>query len=192
MSTCDKRVGGARRQDPGAGAGAWALPGQPAPTCRFQGDQSEKRCQRADAPRGPAATHSPASLRLARDRRAFTVPCNGEPRRRGSVVCDTKDHLLVRSAILCADPTLWAQSEAGAATPVSAPDMTRPHHHHDFSAAVEEGPPIWPTSYTSCTCSRQGSEKFTGTEATMNKNTRVPGIPAFDPLGEAGVKGERA
>ncbi|KAI4530770.1 hypothetical protein MG293_018628 [Ovis ammon polii] len=66
MSTCDKRVGGARRQDPGAGAGAWALPGQPAPTCRFQGDQSEKRCQRADAPRGPAATHSPASLRLAR------------------------------------------------------------------------------------------------------------------------------
>lgn len=60
---------GMRRQDPGADVGAWVLPGQPAPTCRFQWDQSEKRCQRADAPRGPgpsAATHSPASLGLAR------------------------------------------------------------------------------------------------------------------------------
>ncbi|XDC65897.1 hypothetical protein R6Z07M_017079 [Ovis aries] len=77
MSTCDKRVGGARRQDPGAGAGAWALPGQPAPTCRFQGDQSEKRCQRADAPRGPAATHSPASLRLARGASVPRLDCCG-------------------------------------------------------------------------------------------------------------------
>ena len=48
------------------------------------------------------------------------------------MVCDTKDHQLVRSALLCADPTPWAQSEAGAAALVSAPDMTRPRHHRDF------------------------------------------------------------